>query len=280
LADQSAGVGQLRLLPVVLALIAGAFVAYPSEPVAGPAEASSLPSSLSSSGRPLVAVIDSGIALTPELQDALVAEFDMAAVPARQPFDAADDHGTMVATILLREAKRPIDIVSFRIDDPAGCPAGASPPCQREAAPVANAIRKATELGVYAINISLNLKEDPSIVEAVREAADKGIKVIIAAGNDGFDHPRNLSMARAGYPNAVLVGALDGNGKPWKGTNRPQNGTPGYLYVWQPGVAVPTSRANGASVVATGTSFAAPIETAQLLRKLEAAPTGQVAAIH
>jgi subtilisin family serine protease len=253
-------------LLLVLALLAGSMVTYPSEPISGVAAAA--PPRLPSE-RPVVAIVDSGIARTSELRHAVVAEFDMAAMPARLPFQPADDHGTMVATILLREAKRPIDIVSLRIDDPAGCPAGHSPPCQGAAAPVANAIRKATELGVSAINISLNLKEDPTIVAAVREAADKGIKVVIAAGNDGYNYPRNLSMARAGYPNTVLVGALDSRGRPWKGTNRPQEGTPGYIYVWQKGVAVPTSTANGTSAVATGTSFAAPVETASLLRKME-----------
>lgn len=216
-------------------------------------------------GRPLVAIVDSGIARTPELENALVAEYDTAAFPARPAFQPAADHGTMVATILFRSARRPIGIVSFRIDDPAGCPAGNTPPCQGDAAPVVEAIRQATELGVSIINISLNLKEDPAIVDAVRDAAAKGIRVVLAAGNDGLAHPGNLSMARAAFPNAVLVGALDGQGQPWKGTNRPQAGTPGYLYVWQPGVRVPTALADGSAAVATGTSFAVPIESASLL---------------
>ena len=218
-----------------------------------------------SAARPVVAIIDSGIARTPGLGDAVIAEYDMAANPARPAFQPRYDHGTMVATILLRQARRPVDIVSLRIDDPAGCPEGSAPPCQPSAAPIARAIRKATALGVSAINISLNLKDDPSIVEAVREATAQGIRVVMAAGNAGLDRPGNLGMAKAGFPNAVLVGALDGTGRPWTGTNRPEAGTPGYLYVWQPGVKVPTVLANGAKVVATGTSFAVPIETASLL---------------
>lgn len=214
---------------------------------------------------PVVAVIDSGIARTGELGDAVIAEYDMAATPARPAFQPRYDHGTMVATILLHQARRPIDIVSLRIDDPAGCPEGSAPPCQPSAAPIARAIRKATALGVSAINISLNLKDDPSIVEAVRDATAHGIRVVMAAGNAGLDRPGNLGMAKAGFPNAVIVGALDGTGHPWSGTNRPETGTPGYLYVWQPGVRVPTVLADGAKVLATGTSFAVPIETASLL---------------
>ena len=212
-----------------------------------------------------MAIIDSGVAKTPELDSLVAAEYDMAAMPARPNFQPRYDHGTMVATILARAAGRQVEIVSLRIDDPAGCPAGASPPCQPSAAPVAQAIRKAADLGVDAINISLALDNDPSITAAVRYAGGKGIPVIMAAGNQGLNRPANLAMARAAYPTAVLVGAVDGAGSPWSGTNRPDPNPVGYKYVWHFGVNVPTSAADGRAVMGTGTSFAAPIETARLL---------------
>jgi subtilisin family serine protease len=255
--------GQVRFTAWLPALVAGAIAVCPAG-YAGGLEAAPLERALPD--RPVVAIIDSGIARTPELNGSLVAEYDMAAAPARPEFQPRYDHGTMVATILQREANRPIRIVSLRIDDPAGCPAGSPPPCQPSAEPIAKAIRKATGLGASIINISLNLKDDPSIVAAVREAAEHGIKVVLAAGNDGRDRPGNLDMARAGFPNTVLVGALTAEGQPWNGTNRPEAGTPGYLYVWQPGVRVPTTLASGTKVLATGTSFAVPIETASLIR--------------
>ena len=244
-----------------LALLAGAFVYL--APDAGALAAA--PEAPATPKRPLVAIIDSGIARTPELSKFLVAEYDFGATPARAAFQPRYDHGTMVATIMEREAKAPIDIVSFRIDDLQGCPDDANPPCQHDVRPIAEAIRKATALGVTAINISLNLKEDPRIVDAVRDAAARGIKVVMAAGNDGLDHPGNLGMARAGYPNTILVGALDASGQPWKGTNKPQADATGYRYAWQWGVDVPTIMADGSQAVATGTSFAVPIETAKLL---------------
>jgi subtilisin family serine protease len=227
-------------------------------------------SSLASSPQPLprparVAIIDSGIARTPELNEVLLAEYDMASVPPRQAFQPRYSHGTMVATVLKRSARQPISIVSLRIDDPNGCPPGAAPPCQPVAKPIADAIDKAAELDVSAINISLALKDDPMIVDAVRRATQRGILVVMAAGNEGRDRPRNLDAAKAGYPRAILVGALDPAGKPWSGTNRPESVTNGYVYVWQPGVSVPTALADGAKVHATGTSFAAPIQTAQML---------------
>lgn len=211
------------------------------------------------SARPLVAVIDSGVAKTAQLADVLVAEYDMAG--SRAAFHPRYDHGTMVATILDREAKGSVDIVSIRIDDVGGCPPDRAPPCQPSARPIAAAIDKAVELGVDAINLSLSLANDPRITAAVRRASDKGIMVVMAAGNNGRNHPDNIAMARAGFPRAVLVGATDSDGNPWTGTNRPD--AEDYLYSWQRGVDVPTASAAGDKVFATGTSFAAPIETAR-----------------
>lgn len=211
-------------------------------------------------GRPLVAIIDSGIARTAELAPVLVGELDMAgARPAHQP---RFDHGTMVATILHRAAGGAIDIVSFRIDDPAGCPAGQAPPCQPDAAPIIAAIEQATDRRVHAINMSLSLADDPGIAEAVRRAAARGILVVMAAGNAGRDRPDNAAMARAGFPHTVLVGATDSAGRPWPGSNRPV-ADDRLVYVWRPGVAVATVSAAGVPVTGTGTSFAAPIETAR-----------------
>jgi subtilisin family serine protease len=224
--------------------------------------------------RQRVAIIDSGVARTPELGARIVAEYDLAAAPARPAFRPRYDHGTMVATILAR-ANPAVDIVSLRIDDPAGCPPASNPPCQPDAVPIAAAIRRATALHVDAINISLALADDPAITTAVREAAEKGIVVVLAAGNDGLDRPANLSMARAAYPHAVLVGAVDAHGHPWSGTNRPQADAAGYRYVWRRGVDVPTALADGRQVKGTGTSFAAPLETARLvaqMRPLEMKP--------
>ncbi len=254
----------MRILLLLLALLAGPGAAL---------------------ARPVVAVIDSGVAKTPELEGIVVGEHDMAAWPARPAFQPRYDHGTMVATILTREAKQGVSIVSFRIDDPAGCPQGATPPCQPDARPVAAAIRLATRMGVDAINISLAMKDAPAIVDAVREAAEAGITVVLAAGNDGRSRPANRAMARVGGPHAVLVGAVDAQGRPWAMTNRPEaQDERGYDYVWRFGVDVPTAGAGGQAVYATGTSFAAPIETARRVSAMaevqlaeasrEQAPTG------
>lgn len=225
-------------------------------------------------GVPLVAVIDSGVAATPELAPLLAGELDTGAPQPRPAFQPRYDHGTMVATILARAMEGQVSILSVRIDDPAGCPPGASPPCQPRAGPVADAIRRAAALRPAAINISLALADDQTIVDAVRDAAAQGIDVVMAAGNQGADHPANRRMAQAGGARAVLVGALDAHGDPWPGSNRPE-ALASYAYVWRPGVDVPTEALDGRPVTATGTSFAVPLETA---RRLQAARANEGAA--
>lgn len=220
--------------------------------------------------RPVVAVIDSGVAMTPQLVGVLKAEYDMAG--SRPAFHPRYDHGTMVASILDREADGGVDIISIRIDDPAGCPVDRSPPCQPSSRPVAAAIDKAVSLGVDAINLSLRLADDTRITDAVRRASARGIVVVMAAGNNGRNHPDNIAMARAGFPRAILVGATEEDGRPWSGTNRPD--ADDYLYVWRQGVDVPTVSAAGMDVLGTGTSFAAPIETA---RRMLARPRAMAA---
>ena len=213
--------------------------------------------------RPLVAVIDGGVARTAELEGVLVEELDFAATPARPPFTPVHDHGTLVATVLHRAAGGAVDIMSLRIDDPAGCPEGANAPCQRDPLPIAVAIHAAIDLGADAVNISLNMPDDPAIIAAVRRAAASGVKVVLAAGNDGADRPGNRKAAVAGYPGAVLVGALDWTGAAWAGSNQPDDEAgQSYSYVWRPGVAIDTVGADGTHSRASGTSIAAPIETA------------------
>jgi subtilisin family serine protease len=224
---------------------------------------------------PTVAIIDSGVAPVGELSRLLLAEYDLGSHKPRPAFRPSFDHGTMVATILARALDDQVKILSLRIDDPHGCPEGRNPPCQPSPQPMAAAIRLATAHKVDAINISLALADDPAITAAIAAAAAKGIKVVMAAGNEGYDHPNNLNMAMAGYPNTVLVGALDAAGKPWAQSNRPgPDAGLKYSYAWQLGVGVPTRLADGRAAKAIGTSFAAPLETARLLQAKLTAPGG------
>lgn len=216
--------------------------------------------------KPRVAVIDSGIARTGELVGAVVAEYDMATDVPRPAFQPRFNHGTQIATVLHREAKGQVEIVSIRIDDPAGCPKGHNPPCQPDAGVIARAIYQAMRLNVDAINISLAMPDDPGIAKAVYYATRQGVLVVMAAGNDGMDHPGNLGIAKAGMPRTVLVGATDASGAVWRRTNRPEPGRAlPYNYSWQLGVDVPTMNADGTETRASGTSISAPIETARRL---------------
>ena len=222
--------------------------------------------------RPLVAVIDSGIAVTAELRPHLVGEVDAAARPARAMLVPRFDHGTKVATILSRAAGGQADILSIRVDAPVGCPAGVNPPCQSNRDVIAWAIYAAVARRADVINISMALMDAPVISRAISFAAWHGTQVVIASGNDGRLVPNNVSHARAGYPNAVLVGALESDGSMWRKSNRPATSTPaGYSFTWRWGASVPTALMDGTPTVASGTSLAAPIEAGIRARRRAAA---------
>gem|GEM_PF-1656027 len=228
--------------------------------------------SIVAEARPLVAVIDSGVGATAELRPHLVGEIDAAARPARPALRPRFDHGTKVATVLSRAARGRADILSIRVDDPAGCAFGRNPPCQRDPAVIAWAIHAAVAHRADVINISMALMDAPAISDAVAFAAWSGTLVVIASGNDGRRVPGNLSHARAGYPNAVLVGALERDGTVWARSNRPAgSSTPGYNFAWRWGAGVPSAAADGTPVVASGTSIAAPVEAGFRVRRRAAA---------
>lgn len=228
--------------------------------------------------RPLVAVIDSGIAVTAELRPHLVGEVDAAARPARARLKPRFDHGTKVATILSRAAAGQADILSIRVDDPAGCPSGVNPPCQSDRNVIAWAVYAAVAHRADVINISMALMDAPVISRAVSFAAWHGTQVVIASGNDGRLVPNNLSHARAGYPNAVLVGALEPDGSMWLKSNRPPTSPVGYSFTWRWGARVPTALMDGTPTVASGTSLAAPIEAGVRARRRAVVPSAIVVA--
>ncbi len=227
--------------------------------------------SVPTAARPLVAVIDSGIARTDELRPYLIGEIDVASPRPRPAFQPRFDHGTMIATVLQRTAGGKAAILSLRVDEPAGCPSGRNPPCQRNPGVVAWAIYQAVAHRADVINISMALPDAPVISRAIAFAAWHGTQVVLASGNDARHVPGNLGHARAGYPNAVLVGALNRDGTPWPKTNRPAtDATDGYIFTWRWGADMPTVGLNGPKT-ASGTSLAAPIEAGLRLRAKAAA---------
>ena len=112
-------------------------------------------------------------------------------------------------------------------------------------------IRKATELGVDIINMSLGSPVSPpgSLYQAIQEAASRGIIIVAAAGNDAgaINYP-------AIYPEVIAVGAIDKQGHLAKTSSRGEK-----MHIVAPGVDIYSTYLENRYALLSGTSQAAPV---------------------
>lgn len=221
-----------------------------------------------------IAIVDSGVDLDhPDLIDRLARVGDggvegVDLVDGGAPEDPSG-HGTMVAGLVAAEADNGEGIVGtapgavllpVRVLDAEGV---------GTAARVAAGIRWAVDHDATVVNVSLEasgnegtgLLDAPSVQAAAREAADAGINVVIAAGNQARDERQDLP--------AIVVGAHDRRGLPLATSGS------GDRVLFAPGVDMVSTWCRGEVVcsdgaaaygVGTGTSFAAPVVSGLLAR--------------
>ncbi|MGB9376173.1 MAG: S8 family peptidase [Mycobacteriales bacterium] len=106
------------------------------------------------------------------------------------------------------------------------------------------------------VNLSLSGPPSDALDTAVRNAAAKGVLMVIAAGNDGAN-ACNYSPARAGAgtDNGIItVGATDASNAAASFSNYGP-----CVDIWAPGVAVLSTWNNGGMATMSGTSMAAPL---------------------
>jgi hypothetical protein len=113
---------------------------------------------------------------------------------------------------------------------------------------------------VPVVNLSLMGPPNALLERAVRAAAERGLILVAAAGNDG---PGAAPAYPAAYPEVIAVSAVDARGRPYGRNNRGA-----YVYVAAPGVDIWGADARGGVAFWTGTSFAAPFVTATVARDL------------
>jgi hypothetical protein len=75
----------------------------------------------------------------------------------------------------------------------------------------AQGVTWATTHGARVINLSLTTTtDDPVLTEAIDDAVDAGVVVVVAAGNSGSANPSAEGYPAAGAPDAISVAASDG----------------------------------------------------------------------
>jgi thermitase len=147
-----------------------------------------------------VALLDTGVSLDhPQLQGHLIAGRDLVDDDI-EPNDDGDGiawgHGTHLAGIIAQIAPRS-SIMPVRVLDSNG---------RGNTFVVAYAIEWAVDQGADVINLSLGTGYDSHVLRAaVEQAADQGVIVVAAAGNQNSQE----AQYPAAYPSAIAVTALD-----------------------------------------------------------------------
>lgn len=200
-----------------------------------------------------VAIIDTGIASIPILKERLVASYDLGGNRGR----LASKHGTVVASIIALNVKRPIEFLSYRIDSTC-----ISSWCEMPADRIGAAVRSAMKEGVSIIQISSYGVIVGEARKALIAAARSGVHIVVAAGNQAGTTPY-LSLMRDAGANFHVIGSLNSRGV------RSSWSAQGEGVQWRPGEDLKAYDDKGRTSLVEGTSFAASIFTAELIGRSE-----------
>ncbi|MDJ0682099.1 MAG: S8 family serine peptidase [Xenococcaceae cyanobacterium MO_167.B52] len=122
---------------------------------------------------------------------------------------------------------------------------------------IANGIRYAVDNGAQVINLSLGGNTDNSLLRSALEyAANKGVILVMASGNDGDSTTMGHYPAAYATDWGIAVGAVDRNSQIASFTNR--SGISPLTYVTAPGVSVYSTLPNNKFDFKSGTSMATP----------------------
>lgn len=197
-----------------------------------------------------VAVLDSGVAVTEDID--IKSRVNL--VDEEESSYLCEDmtgHGTAVASVLVAKDNKMgttgmderITVYSVKVLD------------SKNMAPVSRiiaGIQWCMDNGMNIINMSFGMCEDSKALRTIiREAEQKGILLVAAAGNDG--NGENTTEYPAAYPEVLGVGSITSEMK------RSENSARGKeIELVAPGENVPVTSMFGGVTLESGTSYAAP----------------------
>jgi len=192
----------------------------------------------------LIAVIDSKIDTKhPDLSGTVVAELDAVGRPDQPHTHGTGMTGAIVAQRRLMGIAPGARILAVRAFSP-----DAKESAQATTRHILAGLEWAIQKGARIINMSFAGPYDPMLALAMKNAREKGIVLIAAAGNAG---PTSPPLYPAADPNVIAVTATDENDQLFSGANQgPQ------IAVAAPGVNILEPSPNNAYQLTTGTSVA------------------------
>ncbi len=206
-----------------------------------------------------IAVIDSEIdASHPDLQGAIAERFDPSGQPSRPHVHGTGMAGAIVAKSHLLGVAPDASIVAIKVFDDQRAGAEAT------SFNILKGLDYAVRRGVRIVNMSFAGPYDVMMERKLREAYDKGIVLVAAAGNAG---PKSPPLYPAADPSVIAVTATDYSDKPFAMANRGN-----YVAIAAPGVDIMVPAPGGVYQLTTGTSVAAAHVSGVIALMLEKRP--------
>ncbi|KEO92171.1 hypothetical protein EH31_05755 [Erythrobacter longus] len=178
----------------------------------------------------IIAIVDTGLDTdSPEFAGRLHPD-SQDVTGAGRSVDPLNDHGTNVA-LIAAAARNDIgvlgiafdaQVLALRADRPGSCgadtPQDASLGCVFADSDIARGIDVAVAAGAAVVNLSLGgSAASPELQDAVRRAANAGVVIVAAAGNDGLSPDEvdefSRTLINAGGDNVIIVGSVNDNGE-------------------------------------------------------------------
>lgn len=217
-----------------------------------------------------IAFVDTGIDVDNPEFAGRISPLSKDILNAGRDISGSDNHGTRVATFA-SAARNDSGVVgiaydstilALRTDDVGSCVPGSSGSasgCLFSDGAIADAVTYAADNGAKVINISLGGDGATAQVRnAVAAAANRGVLIVLAAGNGGEDEPESfatlLDTAAAG--GVIIVGSVDANGALSSFSNKA--GAQNSHYMAALGEDVCCVYESGTAYLLSGTSFSTP----------------------
>ncbi|HSD91986.1 MAG TPA: S8 family peptidase [Methyloceanibacter sp.] len=194
----------------------------------------------------MIAVIDTAIdEAHPELAGAIAGKFDAVGSGVAKP----EPHGTEIAGILAAHAELTGVAPEAKLLSVRAFSGGKAKSAQSTSLQLLKGIDWAYDAGAKIMNMSFTGPIDPLLERMIKAAAEKGVILIAAAGNDG---PKAPPVYPAAYPDVIAVTATDEKDKLYGKANRGD-----YVFIAAPGVDIVAPGLKGSYGISSGTSMAA-----------------------
>ena len=225
-----------------------------------------------------IAIVDTGVDIDSPEFAGRISPLSKDILNAGRDVSGSDDHGTNVAMVAAAARDNTgivgiahnSTVLALRTDSVGSCAADSSDSeaeCSFSDSAIANAINYASANGAKVINLSLGGDGASSTVRsAVSAAANKGVLIVISAGNDGAAQPDSFAtlLDTSGNGGVIIVGSVDADGKISSFSNRA--GAQNTHYIAALGSRICCAYENGElyvdgegfSYLFSGTSFSAP----------------------